>query len=221
MITRAPIWAVVPVKNTEGAKQRLADALTPPQRQQFALAMLEDVLTALAAARGLAGILMVTVDETAMQLAARYGAMVSHEDACAGHTAAVMGAAHALAADGRSLITLPGDVPLVTPADIESVIEASNASPGFTIVPAHDELGSNTILATPANAVPLRFGDNSFFPHLDAARACGIEPVVVPNPRLGLDIDAPEDLAAFLKVSSTTRARALLDQFMMSGAIAR
>jgi 2-phospho-L-lactate guanylyltransferase len=218
---RGAIWAVVPVKETVGAKQRLADALSAPQRQQLALAMLEDVLAALAATRGLGGILCVTIDEAAIALAARYGAIVSHEAACAGHTAAVMSAAHDLAAAGHSLMTLPGDVPLVTPADIESVIAASHAAPGFTIVPAHDELGSNTILMTPANAVPLRFGDNSFFPHLETARACGIEPAILPNPRIALDIDAPEDLAAFLKIPSQTHARALLDKIMPSRVIAR
>ena len=70
------------------------------------------------------------------------------------------------------------------------------AAPAFTIVPARDDLGSNAVLCTPADAVPLRFGDNSFFPHLAAARAHGIEPNVVRLPRIALDIDTPDDLAA-------------------------
>ena len=44
------IWAVVPVKDTRSAKQRLATALPQAKRSALALAMLEDVLDALARA---------------------------------------------------------------------------------------------------------------------------------------------------------------------------
>ncbi|HWE75608.1 MAG TPA: 2-phospho-L-lactate guanylyltransferase [Stellaceae bacterium] len=205
------IWAVVPVKETSGAKQRLAPALPQAQRSVLALAMLEDVLEAVTGARGLAGAIVVTIDPAAHALAQRYGAQIFAEHATEGHTGAVMGAARRLAARGDAMLTVPGDVPLATSAEIECVIAAHQRGHRFVIVPARDELGSNTILAAPADAVPLRFGDNSYFPHLDAARACGIEPAIVPLPGIGLDIDTPEDLAAFLAKPSRTRARALLD----------
>jgi 2-phospho-L-lactate guanylyltransferase len=206
------IWAVVPVKDTRDAKQRLAAALPQAQRSALALAMLEDVLEALARARDLAGIIVVTIDAAARDLARRYGAQISEERATESHTAAVLGAARDLAARGAAMLTIPGDVPLVTSAEIELVIGAHRRGHRFVIVPARDELGSNAILAAPADAVPLRFGDNSFFPHLAASRACGIEPAVLPLPGIGLDIDTPEDLAAFLSRPSRTRARALLER---------
>jgi 2-phospho-L-lactate/phosphoenolpyruvate guanylyltransferase len=205
------IWAVVPVKDTGSAKQRLAAALPQAQRSALALAMLEDVLDALAGARGLSGIIVVTVDPVARELAQGYGAQISADHATEGHTAAVIGAARSLAARNDAMLTIPGDVPLVTSAEIERVIAAHRRGHRFVIVPARDELGSNTILAAPADAVPLRFGDNSFFPHLAAARARGIEPTVLPLSGIGLDIDTPDDLAAFLARPSRTRARALLD----------
>jgi len=58
--------------------------------------------------------------------------------------------------------------------------------------------------------VPLRFGEDSFFPHLAAAEACGINPTVLRLPGIALDIDTPEDLAAFARLPSPTRARAVL-----------
>jgi len=213
MSSHPAIWAVVPVKDTATAKQRLSGALSASLRRDLALAMLEDVLEALAAVRVLAGILVVTVDDTAARLASRYGASISREAATEGHTGAVMGAARLLARQGAAMLTLPGDVPLVTPRDIERVIDALRNAPGFVIVPARDELGSNAVLCSPADAVPLRFGENSFFPHLAVARARGIEPVILPLANLGLDIDGPDDLAAFRALPSSTRARALLDQF--------
>jgi 2-phospho-L-lactate guanylyltransferase len=205
------IYAVVPVKDTSTAKKRLAAALPQAQRTALALAMLEDVLEALAGAHGLAGIIVVTVDPVARELAARYGAKISADHATEGHTAAVMGAARRLATRGEAMMTIPGDVPLATSAEIERVIAAYNQGHRFIIVPARDEMGSNTILAAPADAVPLRFGEDSYFPHLDAARACGIELASIPLSGIGLDIDTPEDLAAFMATPSRTRARALLD----------
>jgi len=206
-----PIWAMVPVKETSGAKQRLAAIASQSFRRDLALAMLEDVLAALAGARGLAGILIVTIDEAALRLAARYGAVASDDSACAGHSAAVAGAARRLVAEGAAMLTMPGDVPLATAAEIERVIEAHRRGASFAIVPARDERGSNAILCAPADRVALRFGDDSFFPHLAAARADGIEPEILRLPGIGLDIDTPDDLAAFLTRPSRTRTRALLD----------
>jgi len=44
VIAAADVWAVVPVKEITGAKQRLAGVLTEQQRRMLAAAMLEDVL---------------------------------------------------------------------------------------------------------------------------------------------------------------------------------
>src|SRR5436190_7960544 len=80
------IWAVVPVKDTSAAKQRLAAAVPARLRQALMLAMLEDVLAALAETRGLAGRLLVTTDPAAQRLATRYGADWLTDGAADGHT---------------------------------------------------------------------------------------------------------------------------------------
>jgi len=68
------LWAVVPVKERASAKERLSPMLRPETRHALALAMLEDVLAALTATPGVAGLLVVTVDPEAGRLAATYGA---------------------------------------------------------------------------------------------------------------------------------------------------
>ena len=201
------IWAVVPVKDTAGAKTRLAPALPPDLRPAFFLAMLEDVLAALAAVKGLAGLMLVTTDPAAIGLAARYGAECWADGADAGHTGAVMAAARRLDRDGRGgMLTVPGDVPLVTASEIEELLAAHQSAPSFTIAPSHDEKGSNAVLMSPPDAVPLRFGDDSFVPHLAAARARGIAPTVLHLPGIALDIDNPADLLHFAGLGSRTRA---------------
>jgi 2-phospho-L-lactate guanylyltransferase len=192
------VWAVVPVKEQTGAKQRLSSFLPPNQRRALAAAMLEDVLDALAAAP-LAGILLVTLDPFATALARRIGARVLTDGARDGHTGAVNAGARLLIAEGQAtMLTLPGDIPRITADEVSQLIAAHRAAPSFTIAPAHDEQGSNAILLSPPDAVTLRFGEDSYFPHLAAARAVGIEPTVVRLPGIGMDIDHPADLRTFL-----------------------
>jgi 2-phospho-L-lactate/phosphoenolpyruvate guanylyltransferase len=210
------VWAAVPVKAFTGAKSRTSSVLTAEQREVLAAAMLEDVLSALTGATLLAGILVNTVDPVAADLAARYGARVVTEGALDGHTGAVNGMARVLAAEGKgALLTVPGDIPRVTSAEVDAVVASCLPAPSFTIVPAHDELGSNAVLCAPPFSVPLRFGDDSYFPHLSAARAKEIEPTIVRLPGIGLDIDHPADLRAFVaaKPRMPTRTLALLEQF--------
>ena len=54
------------------------------------------------------------------------------------------------------------------------------------------------MLCSPPDALPLSFGNDSFRPHLAAARRLGLTPRVLHLPGLGLDIDRVDDLAAFL-----------------------
>jgi 2-phospho-L-lactate/phosphoenolpyruvate guanylyltransferase len=190
------VWAAVPVKEFAGAKQRLAPALSPAERQALAAAMVEDVLAALADAP-LAGIMVNTLDPLAAELARRYGARVVTDGARDGHTGAVAAMARILAAEGRAgMLALPGDIPRVTSAEIAAVVEARRQAPSLTIVPAHDGRGSNAVLCSPPLVMPLKFGDDSFLPHLAASRARGIEPTIVKLPGIGLDIDQPQDLEA-------------------------
>jgi 2-phospho-L-lactate/phosphoenolpyruvate guanylyltransferase len=206
------ICAVVPVKELARAKQRLSSVLAPATRQALAHAMLKDVLSALSATRELSGMLVVTTDPAAAAIARRFDAEVSENGASESHTGAVRAAATLLANRNISMLTLPGDVPLVTPDDICELIAAHGKGSSFTIVPARDQQGSNAILCSPADAVPLRFGDNSFFPHLSAALAQGIEPRVVRLSAIELDIDTPEDLEKFYSLCSHGHTRKILDQ---------
>lgn len=205
------IWAVLPVKTFGDAKQRLGGACTPALRAALARAMVEDVLAALAGARDLSGFVVVTVDPDAMALAERHGGRVITTAACAGQTAAIRGTAALLAAEGRGgMLTIPGDVPGILPSEIDRLIALHEPAPSFTIVPAHDRRGSNAIVVSPPDAVPLSFGNDSFQPHLLTARAMGLAPRIVELPGIGLDIDNPLDLEAFLAQPGSGRARAYL-----------
>jgi 2-phospho-L-lactate guanylyltransferase len=203
-------WAILPVKEMAGAKQRLVPLLSPEERVGLMQVMVRDVLAVLSAAQGLAGIALVTLDPWAQALAQEHGARIITEGAREGHTGAVTSAAAVLQAEGvAAILTLPGDIPAAKPMEIEALIAAASASPAFIIAPAHDELGSNAILMSPPNAVKLRFGEDSYFPHLAASCAAGIVPQILHLPGIAMDIDHPADIARFASIPEAKSTQTL------------
>jgi len=210
------IVAAVPVKDFVNAKQRLMPALGAAERAALAAAMLEDVLAALAAAR-LDCVWVVTREPSVVALARARGACPLAEDANRGHTAAVARAqTEATRLGARVFLTIPGDVPCVTADEIRRLAEAAAAgAPAF--VPSRSGLGTNGAALAPPDAMPLTFGEPSFDNHLAAARARGLEPSVLPLPGLGLDIDAPDDLAALLAMPGATVSARLVASWQAGG----
>jgi len=209
---------------SDGAKHRLSGLLSPPERRCLAEAMLTDALDAVAGSRLLVGVIIVTLDPQASALGERIGARIVTEGARDGHTGSVNAGRRLLAGEGRAgMITMPGDIPAVRASEIDAVLAAHLAAPSFTISPAHDDLGSNAVVCSPPELVPLRFGDNSYFPHLEAARLQGIEPTVIRQPGIAVDIDHPVDLALFLRLpqSAGTRTRTLLEELGVPALLAK
>ena len=205
------MWAVVPIKDFTNAKERLSQILNPQERHRLAQAMASDVLGTLLEVSELEGIAVVTRDAEAQALCTELGVRVLTEAENQGQTVAVMAASRTLKGENvESVLTIPGDVPLVLPHDIRSVLVAHGESPAMTIVPARDYQGSNCVTLSPPGCVTLRFGDNSFYPHLDAARQEGIEPLTVELQNLGLDIDTPDDLRELVHEPVRTRAQEFL-----------
>ena len=189
------MWGIIPIKILNQAKHRLRHVLCPEERQNFFMAMFEDVLSAMMSVPDFEQVAVATICPAASIIAKKYGATVLSTSQDEGQTDAVRRSAEILDAKGiSSMLVIPGDVPLVTVEEIKIVLELHEKAPSMTIVPAYDELGSNCIALSPPTAVPLSFGPNSYFPHLETARKLGLAMQTTKLPGLGLDIDTPEDL---------------------------
>jgi 2-phospho-L-lactate/phosphoenolpyruvate guanylyltransferase len=201
---------LVPVKNLENAKERLSSVLSRAERRALAEAMLQDVLATLADVDHHARVGVVSSDTLAVGLAERYGFAVIPDPANLGESDAIAHATqHCIARGEDSTLVIPGDIPLVQAEDIERVLAAAPAQ-GSVLVPGWDGRGSNAVLRRPADLFPLRFGNDSFQPHLRAAQATGMPCVVLRLPRVGLDVDSPADLAQLLAAEGNSRAQQLL-----------
>jgi 2-phospho-L-lactate/phosphoenolpyruvate guanylyltransferase len=212
-VARDGLWAVVPAKDLAQAKRRLAGVLTAEERQGLARAMLEDVLTALAGVPALAGTIVVTREAALAATAHSFGARVIADLRHDGPNAAIMLAAKELAAEGAAgMLAIPADVPLATITEIGEILAAPQTRPAVTLVPALADMGTNAVALMPMDAIPIRFGKQSFFHHLEAALERGVTPRILRLRGIGLDIDRPEDLAEFLACGSSTLSHAYLDR---------
>ena len=205
-------YALVPVKDLTQAKVRLAPLLSPTERHVLASAMLEDVLAALRQASTVERIALVTTDAHALSLAAQWGFEVVDEGSGRGETGAVELAIKVCRERGASsLAVIPGDIPLLTAADVDCVVQHGTQY-DVVIVPSWDSRGTNAILLRPPDALQLRFGSWSFFPHVKQAKRKGLSYKVVRLPRVALDVDTPEDLTRLVPQALGTRSYAVLEE---------
>ncbi|WP_175853620.1 2-phospho-L-lactate guanylyltransferase [Burkholderia anthina] len=204
------LWAVVPVKSFSRAKQRLASVLSATERAGLAQAMLADVLDALRRSAGVAGVLVVTADPHAARVAREAGATVTSAAETGLNDALAHGARQLAAWPSHGMLVVPADVPLITPADIDSIALAHRASRAVTLVAATDDGGTNALACSPPQAIPFAFGADSLRRHRQLARAAGLPQCVLTLPRIGRDIDRPDDLHLLLDDPSPAHTRAWL-----------
>jgi 2-phospho-L-lactate guanylyltransferase len=208
--------AILPLKNFDASKQRLAGELSAAPRRALAEAMFADVLIALRRCRAVDGVLVVSADNAAQQIAASHGAGVI-EDATVGHSeAAAVGVAHAREQGVARVLLVPGDCPLLDPAELEALIAHPVSGRSALIIADRHGTGTNALLLTPPDALTPSFGPGSCARHGQLATEQGATPEVVPVPSLALDIDTPEDLHELRATLSRTRGGAAHTRGMLS-----
>jgi 2-phospho-L-lactate/phosphoenolpyruvate guanylyltransferase len=182
---------LVPIKNLSGAKQRLSSVLSAEERFTLAQAMCEDVMQTLARWQARPPVALVTGDPFARDLAARFNFEVIADDENAGETNAIaMATAVCRERGASSTLVIPADIPLLEVADLQTIVDAAPPQ-GSVLVTDAARRGTNAAWRSPPDLFPLHFGDDSFLPHLAAARAIGLPCVTLELPSLARDVDRP------------------------------
>ena len=206
---------LIPVKNLSAAKQRLASVLDQAARTELAQAMLHDVVAAVVAWPGRPPTALVTGDPFAVDLARKYGFEVIPDPQNPGETGAIEMATRLCVERGiESTLIIPADIPLTKASELEEIF-AHAPEEGSVLVPAADGRGTNAAFRRPANLFPLRFGNDSFKPHLAAAQATGKLCRVLQLPGIAVDIDNPADLQELLTSNGETRAQSLVRRWKL------
>ncbi|MFI5115043.1 MAG: 2-phospho-L-lactate guanylyltransferase [Terriglobales bacterium] len=201
---------LVPVKNLADAKQRLSSILSPEERFALAQAMCEDVLQALARWQSRPAVAVVTSDSFARDLAARFNFEVVADDLNSGETSAIeMATAVCRERGAASTLVVPADIPLIDSSELQKIVDSAPPG-GAVLVPDAAGRGTNAAWRSPSDLFPLRFGNDSFLPHLAAAKATGLPCVVLKLPGIARDVDRPEDLRELAGASGERRSQKLL-----------
>jgi 2-phospho-L-lactate guanylyltransferase len=204
---------LIPIKNLSSAKQRLASVLDQPSRTALAQAMLYDVLTTLHNWNNSPPVAVVTGDPYAIQLATNYRFAVIPDPDNPGETGAIEMATRICVERGTdSTLVIPADIPLMQAWELEAIVKQAPAE-GSVLVPAADGRGTNAVFRRPADLFPLRFGNDSFKPHLAAAQATGKPCLILNFAGIAVDVDNPEDLQRLMSLPGKTRAQQLARQY--------
>lgn len=188
--TNSPVdpLVVVPVKPFASGLTRLSEILDQSQRANVARALAELCLQATIRS-GLEAAVVCT--DPAMQAwATSLGALAIEEDdrrPPGVDRAAIAGSTFA-SRMGRPWIVLHADLPLIRPADLES-LAAGMSHHDSVIAPSYD--GGTAALGGRGDGFAFSYGPGSFRRHLAASAAH--HPLIVFRPGLAMDIDRPED----------------------------
>lgn len=181
-----PVGVLVPVKAFSAAKVRLAAALDAPARAALARSMAEAVLRA----AGPLPSFVVCDDPEVAGWALAQGAEVLWRPG-RGLNGAVTDGVAALGALGFERT-------VVAHADLPHARQLAWAAAfvGVTLVPDRRDDGTNVAAVPTGAGFRFAYGPGSFRRHAAEARRLGLAVRVVRAPRLGWDVDLPDDLDA-------------------------
>jgi 2-phospho-L-lactate/phosphoenolpyruvate guanylyltransferase len=206
--------AIIPVKRFSGAKQRLFEALDRRQRVALVGGMLTDVLAAVAQAGRVERVIVVTGERRAERIAlaqahrAPMELEILRDPKDLGHSeAATIGIVRAKALGAECAVLLPGDCPLLDPAELDAALARARTG-RVAVVPDRHGTGTNALVLAPPDAIGPAFGPGSCTRHAERARRAGHTVEVEPLESLGLDLDTRADLDALVDVLGQDPARA-------------
>jgi 2-phospho-L-lactate guanylyltransferase len=207
MSARTDWHLVVPVKGGAAAKSRLH----PPRgvaREDLALALASDCLTACSAGMPAGRLLVVTSDERAAEVARHVGAGVV-PDPGRGLNAAVdagVGRVVSVAGPQAPVAVLLGDLPALRAGDLTTALGAA-AAYHLAVVPDAAGVGTVLLTALEARRLVARFGAGSAARH----EAGGHHRLDLDLSRLRTDVDDDASLAAAVRLGVGAATAAVLD----------
>lgn len=205
---RSAVVALVPVKALDKAKSRLGTHLSSVERSALARHMIYDVLSVLSAVPRLVT-MVVTSDAVAKQIAAQFDLTTITDQGSDESVVVEHATRHLVAQRAAGSLVIPGDVPLLTAEEVEQVL-ADGMGNRCVLVPSRSGRGTNAVLRMPPDLIDLKFGNDSFIPHLEKARRAQVHWKVLRLSGLGLDIDELDDLYELLRRPAATHTHAFL-----------
>ena len=193
---------LIPLRGLAVGKTRLGLALDAEEREALILGMLVHALETLREWPACRQMHVITDDPDVADVARREGAQIVAEPVHGDLNAALRAGRHAAVAAGASAILfLPADLPLLSRAGLDAVVDAADAAlaagsgrPIVVIAPSDARSGTNALLLSPPEIIEPLFGEASLEAHVTAAADAEASLQLVVDQALGFDLDVPDDL---------------------------
>jgi 2-phospho-L-lactate guanylyltransferase len=195
---RERVGIVIPVASLSRAKSRLADVLTPAERQSLVLYLLDRTLSAASDAVGVHEVLVVSPDPAVLDRVHAAGAQGVRQRSRGLNPALREAEARLASHHLTTLVILPIDLPLLRAEELERLVKVFAAAraggPGVALVPDRQGTGTNALFIAPPGLIAFRFGKGSRRRHEAAARQVSATYVEFES-LLKIDLDEPADLS--------------------------
>ena len=190
------IFAIVPAKQFEKGKSRLASLLDIRDRVKLGALLLDSTLHTLGNATTISNTVVVSSDIRANTIARMHGAIFLDEGKDTGvNNAVTIANDYCIQAGAVATIVVPQDLPLAQPEDIDTICNAAKRYHKCLIIcPSARCDGSNALLRRPPKLIDSYYDNNSFDMHINAARkVAGAKIKIILSYRMMRDLDTVED----------------------------
>ena len=191
------VFTIIPVKNLDEAKSRLSTVLPSYKRRELCIIMLEDILNVVKSVKNISQTVVIGSDLEVFNTAKRFNNEFIMESRIGLNQAVSQAIDWCYKKDATSVLILPIDIPLVTAIDLDEMLSLKDKS-SIVISPSKSGDGTNALLLTPPNIIPIFYGPQSFQKHLHEAFKNGISCKCYKSDRIALDIDTIEDLNDYI-----------------------
>jgi 2-phospho-L-lactate guanylyltransferase len=187
------IWAIIPARPLEEGKSRLAQTLTPAERNDLNEIFFHQTLETVAAVVGRKRTLVVSRSESLLAATSALEVQTLLERPPYGLNEALTQAAEYARRHGAtSVLSVSCDLPFLIADELRALIAAASES-GLAIAGDRAGAGTNALVVSPPGAIPYLYGLDSFRRHQEAAAAAGVALSIVRRPGLSFDIDTQDD----------------------------
>jgi 2-phospho-L-lactate/phosphoenolpyruvate guanylyltransferase len=198
-------FAIIPVSRFTHAKTRLSPTLTALERENLLKSMLKDVIGILKDV--VSEVVVISSDEDVLYFVEDLEVVSLKEKGTTDLNGALMQAVKWCSAHADQVLVVPSDVPLMRVEHVNEIIEMGETAE-LVIAPAKG--GGTNALLCPVMGMKMKFGECSFFEHIDYAESKNWPYAVYDSFYMALDVNTAEDLGEIMLHGTGTETRKFL-----------
>jgi len=197
--------AIIPVSRFTHAKTRLSPTLTALERENLLKSILKDVIGILK--QKVNEVVVISSDEDVLKYVDGMDVVSLIEKGDTDLNGALTQAVEWCSKNSDQVLIVPSDVPLMKVEHVDKIIKMGETA-NLVIAPAKG--GGTNALLCPVHGMEMKFGECSFFEHINEAESNKWPYAVFDSFYMSLDVNTAEDLGEIMLHGTYTETRNFL-----------